>query len=1037
MKRPLALLAAVILACLCVPCQAQGQSKQDAMRLFSEANAQKEKAQTHAELQQAVQKYQQALAIFERVGFKEGIALTAGNLGIIYGHWGQYDKALGQYNKVLEIFTKIGDLENVGKTLGNMGAVYYHWGQNAKAVEFYEKDLAICRKIGDSKGERAILMNLGNVQRAWGRYTQAVGYYEKALETARNIGDAQGEGDILNNWGNVYSDWGQYDKAMEYYEKSLEIRRKIGDVTGQGGTMNNMGTMYKERGEYAKAAEFYEQAVETARRIAAVKNEGDGLGSLGILHLDWGQYAKAVEFHEQQLALCRRLRDVKGEGRSLMSLGNVYRARGQHSKAVEFFGKALDIAVQIGNAKSQGLTLTNLGEAYRDRAENDKALAAFEKALEIYVKIGIPADRPKDLVGNVYLDMGELARAELFIRQANSHSSLGRLYLTKGDYGLAKTSYERLLKSSELNRNVDDLLAGYAGLGMAYEGMGDNTEAVEYYRKAVALTEDLRSSLNPTERETFFDVRVNGFYRTAPYEGLARVQIRQHKPQEALKTTEYTKARVFSEAMSRMSEGKNLAVPPEIVKQHNAITNELAAQKKKLQKAFEKNNKLVIESLEPQVKQLEGKLQAHIQMLREEYPLFAATKYPQPMALSQTELKDDEWVLSYHVTDPGIIIYLTKGKNLIKALFKPVPRKDLDELVCRFREPLEIVPGKDRVTEKLKAFDFASGKKLSELLLGDFLSELPERTPVIVVPDASLGVVPFEMLTLKEGEIKTDRKIPYVEGAEFFGDRNPVSYFQSITALTLARTFGKQARPGERMLVMADPVYQMKDDRAQKDVTTKIASGTERRHYDLMVAMEESTGGSLQFSRLPLTGELAQRLSAIFPGKVALYTGVAAGKENLLKKISPELKEYGSVVFATHGYFGKGLPGIMEPVLILTTIPHGTDGFLRMSEVMGLHMAADVVALTACQSGLGRTVSGEGTMGMGRAFQYAGAKSVLMSLWSVSEQSSVQLVESFFRHIKEGKSKLDALNLARKEIREQGYDHPFFWASFILVGETQ
>ena len=107
-----------------------------------------------------------------------------------------------------------------------------------------------------------------------------------------------------------------------------------------------------------------------------------------------------------------------------------------------------------------------------------------------------------------------------------------------------------------------------------------------------------------------------------------------------------------------------------------------------------------------------------------------------------------------------------------------------------------------------------------------------------------------------------------------------------------------------------------------------------------------------------------------------------------------------------------------------------------MSEVMGLKMNADMVALTACQTGLGKNISGEGTMGMGRAFQYAGAKSVLMSLWSVEESSSVDLVEGFFRNIKEGKNKLEALKLARDEIRKQGYDHPFFWASFILVGEV-
>lgn len=123
-------------------------------------------------------------------------------------------------------------------------------------------------------------------------------------------------------------------------------------------------------------------------------------------------------------------------------------------------------------------------------------------------------------------------------------------------------------------------------------------------------------------------------------------------------------------------------------------------------------------------------------------------------------------------------------------------------------------------------------------------------------------------------------------------------------------------------------------------------------------------------------------------------------------------------------------------MLTLVNQPQGKDGFLRLSEVMGLKLNADIVALTACQTGLGKHISGEGTMGMGRAFQYAGAKSVLMSLWSVSEKASVDLVGNFFKHLKEGKNKLEALRLARQEIRQAGYDHPFFWSPFILVGEV-
>ena len=320
-----------------------------------------------------------------------------------------------------------------------------------------------------------------------------------------------------------------------------------------------------------------------------------------------------------------------------------------------------------------------------------------------------------------------------------------------------------------------------------------------------------------------------------------------------------------------------------------------------------------------------------------------------------------------------------------------------------------------------------------------FLSVLPKNTPIMVVPDGSLGVLPFEALPLKSGaRIAVDKKIPYVKAAEFFGDRNPLCYCQSVTALTLARTLGKRKKPVERLLVLADPVFQMREARAQqgKRQTVRQAGAEARLYQNLMAAMEEGKLGNLRFNRLPLAGKLADDLKGLYKGASEVYTGLDASKQHFLGKLAPRLGGYDKIVFATHGYFGKDLPGIKEPVLVLTLVPHGTDGFLRMSKVAGLKMNADVVALTACQSGLGRNISGEGTMGMGRAFQYAGARSVIMSLWSVAEKSSVQLVESLFKHIKEGKGKLEALRAARTEIRQAGYDHPFFWAPFILVGEV-
>jgi CHAT domain-containing protein len=123
-------------------------------------------------------------------------------------------------------------------------------------------------------------------------------------------------------------------------------------------------------------------------------------------------------------------------------------------------------------------------------------------------------------------------------------------------------------------------------------------------------------------------------------------------------------------------------------------------------------------------------------------------------------------------------------------------------------------------------------------------------------------------------------------------------------------------------------------------------------------------------------------------------------------------------------------------MLTLVGQPKEQDGFLRMSEVIGLRLNAGIVALTACKTGIGKHISGEGTMFIGRAFQQAGAESVLISLWNVAPGPSIRLMQSFFQNLKSGHRRLEALRRARTEIRQAGYDHPFFWAAFILVGGT-
>jgi CHAT domain-containing protein len=189
------------------------------------------------------------------------------------------------------------------------------------------------------------------------------------------------------------------------------------------------------------------------------------------------------------------------------------------------------------------------------------------------------------------------------------------------------------------------------------------------------------------------------------------------------------------------------------------------------------------------------------------------------------------------------------------------------------------------------------------------------------------------------------------------------------------------------------------------------------------------------FIRLPQTGALAGNIERVFGKDATLLEGRQAGEARLRDE---DLSRYRYLVFATHGILDTGIPYIREPALVLSQVGNvePSDGFLTMSEVMGLKLKAEVAALTACKTGLGRQVGGEGVMGMGRAFQYAGAKNVLVSLWSVAEESTTRFTAEFFTLLKEGKTPREALKLARAKIRSDArFDHPFFWAPFMLMGQ--
>jgi tetratricopeptide (TPR) repeat protein len=1006
----------------------------EASALVDLANVYKDRGQ----YDRALVRYLKALKIYEELGDLKQQAWLMNSLGRVLAIEGKYQEAEQYHEKALKTSRDAADLKGEAVSLGGLGSVYRSQGHYAKAAECHEKSLEIVRKIGDVKAEAYTLDHLGNVLLVWGQYAKAADCFEKSLAIRRQLGHAKGEAVSLRELGRVYQSWGQLGKALKYLEQSLEITRKIGDVQGEATGLNQLGEVCRSWGQYDRALEYFQKSLEITQKIGDVKGEAASLHNLGRVYRSWGQFDKALECFEKSLEITRKIGDVKGEAASLNDLGKIHQSWGQYDKAMACYEKSLEITRKIGDAQGEAAGLRSMGIVSTAVRKYGDAAQYYENVLIIEKKLGTSTALTSALLAQLYMDMGDLEKAEVLVQESKKPIPTGRLLLLKSDFRGAKEIYEKSLKQAEKDQHWANLFVSYTGLGMATEGLGDYTAAAENYRHAIRLTEKERDRLSSGDRDTYFDVRVRGLSRTAPYEGMARVLVMMNQQARAFRISELGKARAFAEAISRKPSKIPLNVPVEVVTTSRQLAARASELESRREKAVQYGDKELLEYLEAQIRQVDGEIRTYRQSLREKFPVYAATRYPtRSLPLKESAIRDNEWVLSYDATDSGLLIYLIHGQHLIRGILKPVHKTVVEDMVRKFRTPLVLESSDDyqQRMDKLRSFDFATGKQLADLLLGDVLPDLPVNVPVIIVPDDSLADLPFEMLVLNDkGRIVEKENVPCAVDAHFFGDRNPVSYYQSVTALTLSRTFGKNPIEGNRLLVVADPVTDPYDARITTDTEAKFATAKEVSRKDSTISLLNGQAG-LTLGRLLPTRDLAEHLKKI-NGSCEMLMGFDASKQKFLAEIGPRLNEFKYIVFATHGSYGNTERGITEPVLCLTLIPEGTDGLLRMSEVMGLKLNADLVALTACQSGLGKKVPGEGIMGMGRAFQYAGARSVLMSLWSVQATASTKLVETFYANLLQGKDKLQALTLARKEIRDAGFDHPFFWAGLILTGET-
>jgi CHAT domain-containing protein/Flp pilus assembly protein TadD len=818
------------------------------------------------------------------------------------------------------------------------------------------------------------------------------------------------------------------------------------------------GKNYEDSNWNIVAIRPYQEAVKLSETTLGPEHP---LTIAGMTHLARaytvrGFFDQALPLAQQSLKLSEKVLGPEHPqtARSLVVLGSLYGEMGLHDKALSLSQRALQISEKASGPESPEIAAaqSNLATLYSQVGDYDQALPPARRAAEIREK----ALGPENLwtavslcnLGFLYLAKKDYGQAESCFRRAQGFFQGDRgmveLYLATGKYDSALNVLTSKLTPKDWSPPQYQALY-YAQKGLAIKGLGNRAEAYTAFLEAIKYIEGLRARTSG-ERTSFFQSGILGGHFRA-YRGMAEVlaeMAQKGDPAPAgLQTygadpgaaafyfSEAVKARSLLEAMAVGAARVAPQLPPDLAAKEKSLQERLQKlEGQRLERMQSRGASLVDQPARDfQLKReaLQRELDGFVTELRRREPRYAAMAYPQPYKAQELPLKPGEVLLEYALGEKESYIFRVEpgGKTQVfrLALGQEALEKRLGAMLAPFRQSV-------LRREDLSRFAVADAAALYQEILAPALSGVNPGTRLIIVPDGALGAFPFEALVVKAG--------PDWAKCTLVGDSWPVAYSQSAAILALNRHLGA-SHAAQALFALGDCIYTKDSSRYLAYKAGKEKAG-ELKHAGpekvMTMAATQKEWGRLEFPPLPETRQTVLELAALFqekPQPPQVLLDVYATETRVRHE---NLGQYRYLFFGTHGFLADKLAGVQEPTLVLTLVENKPpdDGFLSFSKVLQLKLDAELVTLAACMTGVGQVMQGEGVLNFARAFQQAGARSVMVALWNIPVDESLKFYNTFYKALKEGKTKLQALQLARQAVRAKE-PHPYFWSGLILHGE--
>jgi CHAT domain-containing protein/uncharacterized protein (UPF0332 family) len=907
--------------------------------------------------------------------------------------------------------------------------------ESEAAIKKYEEALSLYRAIGDRSEQFTVLIGTGNTYRMMSELQKALERFDQALRIAQVLGDKRRQGRSLELTAIVYQNLGELEKALQSGYEALRLYQATGEKIKEAGMFETIGGVYQSLGELEKALQSSNEALHLYQATGEKINEANMLSYIGRVYSVLGEQEKARGYYDQVIRLYQALGDKNREASTLHSLGYSYHLQDEPQKALEYFSKALAIWQLIENKQQEAMEHSLVSSEYARVGERQKALDHAAQAL--LLQRAIIGDKNTEAavltnVGHTYYKLGEFEKALAYYNEPL------RLWQTLGK-----------------KRNEAITLKHIAS---ALRDLGRLPEAQVSIEKSIALLEYIRDHAGSPELQSSFVASLFEYYEFY-IDLLMRLNAANPKAGHnlaALAFTEKVKLRSLKDLLTQARVDLRQGVDGALLDRERSINERITARlddlTKLLRGQYTDAQRLAAERALDALKDEHQQVQTEI---RERSPRYAALTEPHPLGVREIQQQvldsntilleyalGDEHSYLWAVTPNGVQSYQLPPKAEVEAQ----ARRVYQLLIARQPAP-DLTDAQQRAREAAADAQYQTQATiLSKMLLEPVAAQLGTKR-ILVVADGALQYLPFATLP-----------VPATQAAEKKTDPRPLILDHEIVSLPSASVLAVLRRelagrqPARKMVaVLADPVFEPDDARVKLSLASSKNSGSAQNQgaqttvaspalssTPLKRALRSVRGEDDRASlrRLLFSRDEAEAILSVTPR----HSGLEAldFRANRKLAMSDELSQYRIIHFSTHGLLDSRHPELSGLVLSLVDeAGQPQEGFLRLHEIYNLRLNADLVVLSACQTGLGKEVRGEGLIGLTRGFMYAGAPRVMASLWQVDDAATAELMKRFYRGVLQEKlPPAAALRAAQIEmLTKRHWQSPYYWGAFVLQGE--